>query len=264
MPGTHFTAAQVQHAERQLSAGVRWRQVRSNQRTVFGSRASVPSRASLFRWRRRGPRSAQALRCRRVFPGRTLTRRQKRLLREAMERSSQTRTSELSAMLGREEIGISQRDHFAHSTIDDFLRDEENHTVKVLTVYDPRRNFYESARSRSSLKRYPVRSLVVIDASHLNTDKDSARKRGRSRRGTRAVARQFRAGGRKLTVMGVMTVEGMQVDACGFLVRPSEPSNPRTVQPGFVGLGPRIGVILLVHRRAESPRRSISAGSRRR
>ena len=102
MPGTHFTAAQVQHAERQLSAGVRWRQVRSNQRTVFGSRASVPSRASLFRWRRRGPRSAQALRCRRVFPGRTLTRRQKRLLREAMERSSQTRTSELSAMLGRE------------------------------------------------------------------------------------------------------------------------------------------------------------------
>ena len=154
-----------------------------------------------------------------------------------MERSSQTRTSELSAMLGREEIGISQRDHFAHSTIDDFLRDEENHTVKVLTVYDPRRNFYESARSRSSLKRYPVRSLVVIDASHLNTDKDSARKRGRSKRGTRAVTRQFRAGGRKLTVMGVMTVEGMQVDACGFLVRPSEPSNPRTVQPGFVGLG---------------------------
>ena len=92
MPGTHFPAAQVQHAERQASAGVRWRQVQSNQGKVFGKRARVPSKATIYRWAARGPRSTEELRCRRVRPGRTLTRRHKRLLRDAMERSSQTRS----------------------------------------------------------------------------------------------------------------------------------------------------------------------------
>ena len=65
-------------------------------------------------------------------------------------------------MLGREESGYSRRTDFPYSTINDYLREEEQNTCKVLTVYDPRKDTCESARSRSALKRYPLRCLVVV------------------------------------------------------------------------------------------------------
>ena len=220
MPGTHISLEQRQHAHRQFTAGVSSAVIKKNQRKLFGTRARIPSRASIFRY----GKAAGARRCRHFYPGQSLTRRHKRLLREAMERNARNSTSELSAMLRREEArsGISSRTDFARSTIDRFLSKELGQTVKILTVYDPRRDPCESARCRSALKRYPVKCLLVIDAMHSDTRKDSARRRGRSRRGTRAYARQFLGGDGKLrTILGVMTVEGMQVDMCGFLVRSS-------------------------------------------
>ena len=57
-------------------------------------------------------------------------------------------------------------------------------------------------------------------SSHCDTRKDSARLRGRAKKGKRAFARQFLSGDGKLwTIMGVMTMNGMEVEACGFLVR---------------------------------------------
>ena len=146
--------------------------------------------------------------------------RHNRWLRAQLVACSQRSTTELSASLGEQEVGFSPRQTFAHSTIDDFVREGEGNTVKVLTVYDPRLDLAESARCRAALKRYPAKCLVVIDASHVDTRLDSARRRGRSKKGTRAYARQFLSGDGKLrSVLGVMTIDGMQVDACGFLVR---------------------------------------------
>ena len=218
MPGVHIPAPQKQHAFRQGSAGVHWKVIQKNQLREFGTRAPVMSRQTIMRTIAGGFKTAAELRVRRTRPGSTLTGRHRRLLRDAMQQLSENWTEELSAMLGREEAGVSQRTDFARSTIDDFLRNDEQMTSKVLTVYDPRKDVAESARCRSALRRYPLRCLVVIDASHVDTRKDSARRRGRAKRGKRAFARQFLSSDGKLrSVMGVMTMNGMEVDACGFL-----------------------------------------------
>jgi len=222
MPGQHIPLEQRMHAQRQGLAGVAWHQVIVNQRVQFGERAPVMSRRSIARYVATHGELKES--CTKYFPSHSLTDRHKRLLREAMSRLAEYETVELSAMLAREEAssGISGRREFAAETVNRFLRTEERMTPKLLTIYDPRKDAHESARCRSALKRYPVKCLVVVDACHSDTRKDSARRRGRSKVGTRAYSRQFLAGDGKLrTIMGVMTVEGMQVDMCGFLVRSS-------------------------------------------
>ena len=94
MPGTHISLEQRQHAHRQFTAGVSSAVIKKNQRKLFGTRARIPSRRSIFRY----GKAAGARRCRHFHPGQSLTRRHKRLLREAMERNARNSTSELSAM----------------------------------------------------------------------------------------------------------------------------------------------------------------------
>ena len=119
MPGVHIPAPQKQHAFRQGSAGVHWKVIQKNQLREFGTRAPVMSRQTIMRTIAGGFKTAAELRVRRTRPGSTLTGRHRRLLRDAMQQLSENWTEELSAMLGREEAGVSQRTDFPRSTIDD-------------------------------------------------------------------------------------------------------------------------------------------------
>jgi hypothetical protein len=229
------------HAHRQVTAGVHWRTIQKNQVRLFGERAPLMSERSIRRLAKPGALAHAARGCHRYCPGHSLTARHQRLLREMLEVNSEARTEELSSMLGQEEreSDISSRTEFPASTIDDFVRDAEGNTVKVLTVYDPRRNAHESARCRSALRRYPVKTLLVIDACHVDTRKDSARRTGRSKKGSRAYARQFLSGdGKMRTVMGVMNMNGMVVEACGFMVRVCAQCNAAHIQSVPVSSSP--------------------------
>ena len=172
----HITADQKRHAFRQRLAGVAAKQIQRNQRHLFGSLAPTMSVRSIRRAHTAGLKGNAAPPCRRFVPGRSLTARHNRWLRAQLAACSQRSTTELSASLGEQEVGFSPRQTFAHSTIDDFVREGEGNTVKVLTVYDPRLDLAESARCRAALKRYPAKCLVVIDASHVDTRLDSARR----------------------------------------------------------------------------------------
>ena len=84
---------------------------------------------------------------------------------------------------------------------------------------DPRMDLVESARCRAALGRLPLGSLIIVDASHVDTRLDTVRKYGRAPKGSRAYARQFMTGdGMLRTVMGVMTSRGMHPTATAFLV----------------------------------------------
>ena len=220
MPNRHIPKEQKWHAFRQARAGVHWQQIQKNQRRWYGERAPVMDRKTIARAFANGMLGDAAPKRESFRPGRSLTKRHVRLIRELMRKCSQTSTEEYRRMLHRAERGFARaRTKFASSTIDDFIREMDGNTYKNLTVYDPRKNAVQSARCRCALRKLPVSSLVVIDASHVDSRRDSARKKGRSKKGRRAYARQFLCRDGKLrTVMGVMTMRGMLVDACGFMV----------------------------------------------
>ena len=226
MPNRRIPKEQKWHAFRQAHAGVHWKQIQKNQRRWFGDHAPVMHRNTIGRAFANGMMGDAAPRKRSFRPGHSLTKRHRRLIRELMQRCAETSTEEYVLMLRRAELRFARaRAKFARSTIDDFIRDTDGNTYKVLTAYDTRKNGVESARCRAALKRLPVQSLVVIDASHVDTRQDSARKKGRAKKGSRAYARRFLGrDGIMRSVLGVMTIRGMFVKACGFFVSHMPPT----------------------------------------
>jgi hypothetical protein len=222
MPGGHVSQRHRLFLHRQLRAGRPKATIARNYRAFQVRLARIrelPSVSTLKRIKRQGgwPDGRPA---KRHNIGESLEARHKKLIEERLARFPCARTRELATLLRIRERGISDRTHFAHSTIDDFIRDEMDHTNKVVTVYNARLDLAKSARSRQALKRYPLHCLTVIDASAIRR-KDYRRRVGRGKKGKRIYGRTFNLDGSDVlrTLMGVMTIDGMHTGASEILVR---------------------------------------------
>ena len=225
MGHSHIPKYQKWDAYAQMRAGVRWRQIQGNQRERFGSLAVTMSRTAIYKAYSDGVRTASAAPPHtKTRPGQTLTVRHKRLIDRRLLRYASATTEQLEAMLVRCERKRNPRNprtRFPHSTIDDYVRARRN-TRKVLTVYDPRLDLFESALCRSAFKRLPIEACIIIDGAHWDSRLNTQRRYGRSLRGTRAYARQFLSGdGQLRSVMAAMNMHGMVMEACQIMVRPA-------------------------------------------
>ena len=140
MPGGHVSQRHRLFLHRQLRAGRPKATIARNYRAFQVRLARIrelPSVSTLKRIKRQGgwPDGRPA---KRHNIGESLEARHKKLIEKRLARFPCARTRELATLLRIRERGISDRTHFAHSTIDDFIRDEMDHTNKVVTVYNAR------------------------------------------------------------------------------------------------------------------------------
>ena len=159
-----------------------------------------------------------------IRSGKTLTYAQKRTILDALLEECTTTTAELSARLRA--VETSARTRFCHSTIDDAIR-AAYFTLKRVTVYNARRDPFESAQARRAIGCYDVRCVLVLDASHIASD-EAQRRQGRAPRGARALCSAYPCSGNQLlSVLGAMSIDGMEMAACDVVVRArSGPARP--------------------------------------
>ena len=218
MPGKHYEPEHARFLVAQMRAGRSPADIRRNYRHWQVRRARIcvlPSRTTLWRLRRQGCLSQRRTARHRI--GHSLEARHKKLIDDTLGRFPTTRTAELAKLLRRNENGLTSRTDFAHSTIDNYIRDEMDQTNKKVTYYHARLNLLESARSRRALKRYPPQCYCVVDGSAIRR-KDFQRTTGW---GPRIFGRTISCGdhGGLRTLMGVMTIRGFDMRASKVIVR---------------------------------------------
>jgi hypothetical protein len=222
MGHAHIPKYQQWDAYAQMSAGASWKAIQASQRDRFGALAVQMSRAAIFKAHKHGKERALAQRHAKVRPGQTLTAWHRILIDRRLARQPSATTEQLELMLlrcERKRNTTNPRTRFPHSTIDNYVRARRN-TRKLLTVYDPRLDLFESALCRAAFKDLPPEAIIVIDGVHWDSRLSTQPRYGRSPIGTRAYARQFLGGdGQLRSVMAAMNMHGMVMEACQIMVR---------------------------------------------
>jgi hypothetical protein len=195
-----------------LRGGASQARTSEQMQTWFGLRSRPPSHRTLERIRRIGDLTGDPCYTPpRSLLGRSLTYAHKKLILDELTASCTVSTRELVRKLRAAEQ--SARTQFAHSTIDDAIR-AAMITSKRVTVYNIRRDAFESAQARVAIGRYPIECVLYLDASHIAGDEND-RRMGRSRRGRQAVSRRFEcAGGQLCSFLGAFSIDGFEMGCC--------------------------------------------------